>query len=271
MEPNFDRRSILAAMSLTAVPSFSAAAETAGGYEPSQAGRFPLAPPRAELAWEAFVELAPTLDLGDSPLGQRRMVPITGGRFEGPRLRGVVLAGGADRQLVRKDGVVLLNALYEMKTNDGAVITVLNRVTIDSSASPEPYAQVPGRGHSAGRPAFVAQSARLRGNPSPASSGRPCGCGPGLSIDVVHRPTAFAHLVRAPGWSAPVHNGAENEAARTHVSQCPSLAAEVTSSVIAGASAEKARGVINQQLAPCGPLVAAWHFYCLDPVHASRA
>ena len=141
MEPNFDRRSILAAMSLTAVPSFSAAAETAGGYEPSQAGRFPLAPPRAELAWEAFVELAPTLDLGDSPLGQRRMVPITGGRFEGPRLRGVVLAGGADRQLVRKDGVVLLNALYEMKTNDGAVITVLNRVTINSSASPEPYAR----------------------------------------------------------------------------------------------------------------------------------
>ena len=51
-----------------------------------------------------------------------------GGSFEGPRLRGKVLAGGADRQLLRKDGARLLDALYEMQTDDGAIITVHNQV-----------------------------------------------------------------------------------------------------------------------------------------------
>jgi hypothetical protein len=44
--------------------------------------------------------------------------------------------GGADRQLVRKDGVTLLNALYEMQTDDGTVLTILNRVTADPAAQP---------------------------------------------------------------------------------------------------------------------------------------
>ncbi len=56
-------------------------------------------PPRTEFVYEAVVEIAPLVPLGDSPLGERRMVPITGGRFQGPRLRGIVLPGGADRQL----------------------------------------------------------------------------------------------------------------------------------------------------------------------------
>jgi Protein of unknown function (DUF3237) len=51
--------------------------------------------------------------------------------FEGPRLKGKVLAtGGADRQLIRRDGVRMLDALYELQTDDGAILTVRNRVTI---------------------------------------------------------------------------------------------------------------------------------------------
>jgi hypothetical protein len=40
-----------------------------------------------------------------------------------------VVAGGVDRQLVRADKVRLLDAFYELKTDDGAYITVRNHVT----------------------------------------------------------------------------------------------------------------------------------------------
>jgi hypothetical protein len=103
------------------------------------AGAFPLQPPRTELVWEAYADLDPMIDMGDSPLGHRRMIPVRGGTFVGPRIRGKVLPGGADRQLVRKDGVTLLDALYEMQTDDGAVLTIRNRVTVDPAAKPAPY------------------------------------------------------------------------------------------------------------------------------------
>lgn len=60
--------------------------------------RFPVVLPRTEFVYEAIVDIAPPMTLGASPFGERFMVPITGGSFEGPGLRGTVLAGGADRQ-----------------------------------------------------------------------------------------------------------------------------------------------------------------------------
>jgi Protein of unknown function (DUF3237) len=98
-------------------------------------------PPCAQFAYEALVDIAPRQSLGTSALGERFIVPILGGRFEGPRLRGQVLAGGADRQLLRPDGIKELDALYEMQTDDGAVITVHNRVLIDDSLQPQRYAR----------------------------------------------------------------------------------------------------------------------------------
>ncbi|MEG1454762.1 MAG: DUF3237 domain-containing protein [Comamonas sp.] len=88
------------------------------------------APPRTELAYEAIVEVGETLRLGQGPLGERRIIPILGGRFEGPNIRGIVLPGGADRQLVRPDGLRLLDAFYEMQTDDGKVLTVRNSARI---------------------------------------------------------------------------------------------------------------------------------------------
>lgn len=134
-----NRRTLLAAAALVGAPAAAAAQNPKAGFQPPMAATFPVQPPTALLAWEAVVGIAPVIDLGDTPLGHRRMIPITGGTFVGPRLRGKVLPGGADRQLVRKDGVTLLNALYEMQTDDGAVITILNRVTIDPSDTPSPY------------------------------------------------------------------------------------------------------------------------------------
>jgi hypothetical protein len=80
--------------------------------------------------YEAIVDVADTVELGHGPLGARRIINIVGGEFHGPRLRGRVLPGGADRQLIRPDGVRLLDALYEMETDDGVVLTVHNRVKV---------------------------------------------------------------------------------------------------------------------------------------------
>ena len=71
--------------------------------------------------------LAPPQELGDTPLGRRRIIAITGGRFSGARLSGRVLPGGADWQVIRSDGVADLDARYTLETNDGALIYVHNR------------------------------------------------------------------------------------------------------------------------------------------------
>ena len=66
-------------------------------------------------------------ELGDTPLGRRRIIGITGGRFSGERLSGRVLPGGADWQVIRPDGVADLDARYTLETIDGALIYVRNR------------------------------------------------------------------------------------------------------------------------------------------------
>ncbi|SPF81955.1 DUF3237 domain-containing protein [Pseudoprimorskyibacter insulae] len=89
------------------------------------------------LLWEAIVDITEVQPLGESPKGERRIVPIIGGEFRGgpdfPGLNGKVLAGGADRQLIRKDGGKELDALYEMQVDDGTILTIHNRVVIDES------------------------------------------------------------------------------------------------------------------------------------------
>jgi len=62
---------------------------------------FDPAAPRLERLFRATVETGVPLSVGVGPLGERRIIPITGGRFEGERLSGDVLPGGADWQLVR--------------------------------------------------------------------------------------------------------------------------------------------------------------------------
>ena len=82
--------------------------------------------PRLERLCRATVEIAAPLVVGDTPLGLRRIIPITGGRVEGSRLSGEVLPGGADWQLVRADGGAMLEARYTVRTTDGALVYVRN-------------------------------------------------------------------------------------------------------------------------------------------------
>lgn len=106
--------------------------------------RHPPLSPTTRLVWTAVVDVADRQDLGPGPGGQRFIVPIVGGRFHaGPGmtgLNGIVLPGGADRQILRPDGVKELDALYEMQTECGSVITVHNRVVVDETREPDRYA-----------------------------------------------------------------------------------------------------------------------------------
>lgn len=77
--------------------------------------------------FRAEINLAAPQELGEAPHGRRRIIPITGGRISGERLSGRVLAGGADWQIVRTDGVAELDARYTIETTDGALIYVANR------------------------------------------------------------------------------------------------------------------------------------------------
>jgi hypothetical protein len=73
------------------------------------------------------VEVDRPIEIGDTGAGLRRMIGILGGSVEGPQLRGRVLPGGADFQLVRSATVAELDARYALELDDGRRIYVINR------------------------------------------------------------------------------------------------------------------------------------------------
>jgi hypothetical protein len=80
-----------------------------------------------EFVFELRVEVADIQFMGDTHRGNRRMIPITGGMFEGPAIKGKIQAGGYDWQVIRTDGVAELDARYVLQTYDGALITIVNQ------------------------------------------------------------------------------------------------------------------------------------------------
>ncbi|UZN03760.1 DUF3237 domain-containing protein [Cellulomonas sp. S1-8] len=84
-----------------------------------------LQPPTVRPFCTLEVDLAPMMDLGLGRFGQRRIIPIVGGRVTG-RVSGTILDLGADWQSVAHDGVAELDARYAFRTADGAVIEVVN-------------------------------------------------------------------------------------------------------------------------------------------------
>lgn len=101
------------------------------------AERFPPVYPQFEIALEVLAQTGASIEVGEGPLGRRRIVPITGGVFRGPGLSGTIIPGGADRQRIRADGVRELHAIYELQADDGTVLMVHNRVLIDGERPPE--------------------------------------------------------------------------------------------------------------------------------------
>ena len=79
-----------------------------------------------ELVMTLRVETAPALEVGEVGAGFRRVIPITGGSFEGPAIRGQVVPGGADWNLTRPDGVAEVWARYTLRADDGVLVGVTN-------------------------------------------------------------------------------------------------------------------------------------------------
>lgn len=79
-----------------------------------------------ELAYEFgfWAQLAPPVDVGAGPSGQRLFFEVTGGAVTGERLNGDVLGGGGDWVLVGPDGFGRVDVRLQFKTNDGASIYV---------------------------------------------------------------------------------------------------------------------------------------------------
>jgi hypothetical protein len=83
--------------------------------------------PRIEFAFEERVTIAAPVVLGDTALGHRQYIPITGGTVAGPKLKGQVLPGGWDFQLTYSASkCTQLSADYFLKAEDGTVIHVFN-------------------------------------------------------------------------------------------------------------------------------------------------
>jgi len=86
-----------------------------------------LPPPRLEHLCDLAVTIAAPVEVGQTPAGLRRMIPITGGTVKGARVNGKVLAGGADFQLILDGGTQAhLDARYVMELDDGSRVFVQN-------------------------------------------------------------------------------------------------------------------------------------------------
>src|SRR5581483_752121 len=82
---------------------------------------------------------APIQNIGAGPRGTRVTFPITGGSFEGERLRGKVLPGGDDWTVKRMDGVIELDLRITLEADDGALIHMTFEGIRDDGVPGAPY------------------------------------------------------------------------------------------------------------------------------------
>jgi hypothetical protein len=81
--------------------------------------------PQLERVADCHVQVADPIDIGETPEGRRRLVPILGGTFRG-LLSGRVLPGGTDFQLIKGPALVFLHARYVVETAQGELVYVEN-------------------------------------------------------------------------------------------------------------------------------------------------
>jgi hypothetical protein len=114
-----DRRTTLSGL-------IGTAAVVAAG--PAKGAKSKMIKPGVEFVYEAVGNLGSPVPIGKTPDGTRRIIPIfEGGRVEGPLIKGQLMGNAADWQLIRDDGVTVVDAMYAIKTDDGAIIQIRNR------------------------------------------------------------------------------------------------------------------------------------------------
>ncbi len=101
-------------------------------------------PPELEYVMELKVTCDAAFSCGQTSRGERVVIPITGGTFEGPKLKGTILNGGADYQYVdHKNARNEIEAIYCIRTDDGVNIHIRNAGLIvtskDEKGNPQFY------------------------------------------------------------------------------------------------------------------------------------
>jgi Protein of unknown function (DUF3237) len=117
---------------LGALATFAAGDAIAGPQQPA-ASSAP-APLKTEFLMDAVFDVA-----APQTVGPRRIVPVTGGTFEGPKLKGTALGGGADWILVRPDGVSELSVRVTLRTDDEQLINLTYRGLLFTPKGGEQY------------------------------------------------------------------------------------------------------------------------------------
>ena len=100
--------------------------------------------PQLEYVVELKVKCEGAYQVGQTSHGNRFIIPIVGGTFEGPEMKGVVLPGGADYQLQdQATGRTEIEAIYSIRTDDGVNIHIRNKGLIctgtDKDGRPQFY------------------------------------------------------------------------------------------------------------------------------------
>lgn len=121
MDEFLNRRTFLAFTSVAAAGVTAPKGETKSDTPP------PADFPQLEFVYGATVGIAALEDVGEVSSGHQRIIPIIGGSFEGPNIRGKVIPGAADWNLARNDGVTVVSASYFLHTDDGVYIKILNQ------------------------------------------------------------------------------------------------------------------------------------------------
>ncbi len=86
-----------------------------------------LAPPQLEAICDLHVLIGTPIELGQTSIGLRRIIPITGGTVQGA-INGSILPGGSDTQLLLNQGQEgHLDARYVIETNQGEKVFVQNK------------------------------------------------------------------------------------------------------------------------------------------------
>jgi hypothetical protein len=95
--------------------------------DPARVGPTRNALPGPELrhVYRLDAELDAPVDLGDTPQGHRRIIPLTSGQATGAYFDAELLpAGGADWQIVRAGGSSVADIRYTLRTTGGALLYV---------------------------------------------------------------------------------------------------------------------------------------------------
>ena len=99
-----------------------------------------LAAPALAFFADLSVQVAAPQEIGNTPAGRRRVIPITGGEVRGEGWRARVLPGGADFQLIVGETMAQLDARYVLETDGGDLVFVQNKAL--RVASPEATAKL---------------------------------------------------------------------------------------------------------------------------------